>query len=130
MALIWTYVVHLLYFPTLALIKSSILVFLLQLGGHTRRFRVVIHCLNGINLAFMVAVFGGSVGQCTPVSSFWDLTLEHKCINQPVFYLSQTGLNLLTDAFTLGVPIWIFKATEMGRRLKLATLYVFLLGTM
>jgi hypothetical protein len=121
-----------LYFPTMALIKSSALIFLLRLGGHTRRLRVVIYCLNGINLAAMVAVFGVCIVQCRPVSFFWDFTIPGgSCINGPVFYLVQTGVNLFTDAFSLGVPIWVFKySTKMGRRMKLATLYVFLLGFM
>jgi hypothetical protein len=132
LALIWTLVVHILYYPTMALVKSSVLIFLLRLGGHTRQLRFVIHCLNGINLAAMVAVVGVSIGQCTPVSFFWDFTIPGgSCINGPVFYLIQTGLNLLTDTFTLGLPIWVFKySTQMGRRMKLATLYVFFLGFM
>ncbi|KAK0639058.1 hypothetical protein B0T16DRAFT_462766 [Cercophora newfieldiana] len=129
-AMLTTYAVHILYYPTMTLIKSSILIFLLRLRDHSPRLRLVIHCFNGINLAAGVAVVGGSIGQCTPVRFFWDLSIPGgRCFNQPVFYLVQTGLNLLTDSFTLGIPIWIFKySTEMGRRMKLATYYVFFLG--
>jgi len=126
-AITWTFVVHVLYFPTLGLIKSSVLIFLLRLGGHTRQLLLALHLLNGVNLAITFAVFVVSVAQCTPVSSFWDP--NPSCINQRAFYLIQTGLNILTDAFTLGAPVWMFKyAAKMGRRMKLATLYVFLLG--
>lgn len=132
MAFTWTYVIQVLYYPTMALVKSSILIFLLRLQDHSPRFRVVIHILNAINLAAGVAIVSGSIGQCTPVKSNWDFTSkERSCINQPIFYLLQTALNILTDTFTMGIPIWIFKyATEMGRRMKLATLYVFFLGFM
>ncbi|KAK4452488.1 cfem domain-containing protein [Podospora aff. communis PSN243] len=129
-AFIWTYVVHILYYPTMALVKSAVLIFLLRLGGHTRRLRVVIHSLNIINLAFMVAVLVGSVVQCRPIPFMWDKSIPGgTCFNQAAFYLIQSGLNLVTDAFTLGLPIWVFRySTTMGRRMKLATLYVFLLG--
>jgi hypothetical protein len=132
MAFVWTYVVHILYFPTMSLVKSSVLIFLLRLGGHTRQLRVVIHSLNVVNLAFMVAVLFGSVAQCSPIPFMWDKTIPGgTCFNQAAFYLIQTGLNLLTDSFTLGLPIWVFRySTKMGRRMKLATLYVFLLGFM
>jgi hypothetical protein len=132
LALTWTYLIQIFYYPTMALLKSSILIFLLRLQDHSPRFRLVIHCLNAINLAAGVAIMCGSIGQCTPVRAMWDITItDRKCFNQPVFYLVQTALNLLTDSFTLGVPIWIFKySTEMGRRMKLATLYVFFLGFM
>lgn len=126
---IWTYIVQILYYPVLALIKSSVLVFLLRLGGQTPRLRIAIYALNGLNLALMFAIFGVSAGQCTPISFHWDPTVPGgHCINQPVFYLVQSGLNIATDVFTLAVPIWIFLGTKMGRRLKIVTLYVFFLG--
>ena len=130
-ALICTYLIQLFYFPVLSLIKSSVLFFLLRLGGHKPSRRLVIHGLNVLNISLMVAVAMASVLQCWPVSYYWDFTVPGgHCINQPVFYLVPPSLNILTDLFTLAMPIWIFLGLKMPRRLKIATLSVFLLGFM
>lgn len=126
-----TYIVQLLYFPVLALIKSSVLFFLLRLGGQKSSTRLAIHGLNVLNLSMMVGVFIAALLQCRPVAYYWDPTIPGgHCINQPVFYLTQAGLNILTDLFTLAMPFWIFLGERMTRRLKIATIYVFFLGFM
>ncbi|KAK4189830.1 hypothetical protein QBC35DRAFT_121861 [Podospora australis] len=130
----WTFTSQLLYNPTLALIKSSVLIFLLQLGGQKPGVRLAIHCLNTFNLAMLVTVFCVILFQCTPISYFWTCVSvpapgeKGKCINQPVFYLIQAAVNILTDALTLALPFWIFLGLKMPRKLKVATLWVFVLG--
>ncbi|KAK1754735.1 hypothetical protein QBC47DRAFT_225254 [Echria macrotheca] len=127
--LIWLYVAQIFYFPVLALIKSSFLFFLLRLGGQKPALRLAIHVLNACTLALGFAICTVSVFQCRPVSHYFNrMTTEGVCINQAVFYLVQSGLNILTDFFTLGVPVCIFMHMKMERRMKIVTLYVFLLG--
>ncbi|KAK5657263.1 hypothetical protein OQA88_3322 [Cercophora sp. LCS_1] len=127
-AFVWAYVVQLLYFPVLALTKCSVLYFLLRLGGQSRGTRILIYTMIALNLGLMLGIFGASAGQCVPISFYWDKSVGGSCINQPVFYLVQAGVNIFTDIITLGVPIWIFLHMKMERRMKIVTLYVFLLG--
>lgn len=122
--------VHNLYFPVLALIKSSVLFFLLRLGGQRPVVRRVICALNALNLALMVAILSVTIAECRPIAYFWDVSLRGTCINQPLFYLWQNGLNILTDLFALGVPVCIFFGMKMERRMRIVTLYVFFLGIM
>lgn len=130
MAMVWTYVITVLYFPVLGLIKSSILLFLLRLGGQKRALRHVIHGFNIFNIAGTIAITLTAINQCRPIRYFWDPTAQGSCINQPVFYLSQSGLNILTDLITFAVPVFIFVRLRMARRTRIATLYVFFLGFM
>ena len=127
---IWTYVVHNLYFPVLALVKSSVLFFLLRLGGQKPVVRRAICALNALNLALMVAILSVTIAECRPIAYFWDVSLGGTCINQPLFYLWQNGLNILTDLLALGVPVCIFFGMKMERRMRIVTLYVFFLGFM
>ncbi|KAK1836086.1 hypothetical protein QBC39DRAFT_367476 [Podospora conica] len=126
--MVWTYVITVLYFPILGLIKSSILFFLLRLAGEKRNLRFVINGFNIFNMLGTIAITLTAINQCRPIRHFWDPAVEGTCINQPVFYLSQSGLNVLTDLITFAVPVFIFVRLRMARRTRIATLYVFFLG--
>ncbi|RSM06209.1 hypothetical protein CEP52_005834 [Fusarium oligoseptatum] len=45
-SLFWNWIMQVLYNPILALVKSSVLIFLLRLGGHRRSIRWSIYALN------------------------------------------------------------------------------------
>ncbi|SCN98148.1 unnamed protein product [Fusarium fujikuroi] len=55
--LFYNWIMQVLYNPILALVKSSILFFLLRLGGHNRGIRWTIYGLNAFNVALMIAIF-------------------------------------------------------------------------
>lgn len=67
LGLIFNYIVVLFYNPELALVKSSVLFFLLRLGGHDPAIRWSIHLLNIINLLLLASVFVASVFTCLPI---------------------------------------------------------------
>ncbi|KAK0704877.1 hypothetical protein B0H67DRAFT_362884 [Lasiosphaeris hirsuta] len=126
---IWALAIQALYFPILVFVKLSVLCFLLRLGGHKPGVRYVIYGLNIFQSGLGISVFVASLLQCRPFEFYWDQSVPGgTCINQPLLYLTQSGLNFVTDVFTLALPIWIFLGLKMPRRLKVATLYVFLLG--
>ena len=129
--LIWNWVVQVLYNPILALVKSSVLLFLLRLGGHKPRVRWAIHALNTLNLSLMVAIFFTVIFQCNPIAFNWDFTIqEGKCVQQVTFYVVTAGMTILTDLLVLALPFWIFLDLKMARRVKLAVIFVFFLGFM
>ncbi|KAK3344258.1 hypothetical protein B0T25DRAFT_462534 [Lasiosphaeria hispida] len=127
--LVWQLAIQVLYFPILVFVKLSVLCFLLRLGGHKPGVRYVIHGLNIFQSGLGISVFVANLLQCRPLEFYWNHSVPGgTCFNQPIFYLMQSGLNFVTDIFTLALPIWIFLGLKMPRRLKIATLYVFLLG--
>lgn len=130
--LFWNYVIQTLYNPILALVKTSVLLFMLRLGGHQRTVRYCIHGLNIFNIGLMIAIFTTVIFQCTPVSYFWeraaDPTMPGTCINTGAFYVSTAGLTILTDILVLALPFKIFIGLKMRWRVKSALLVVFLLG--
>ncbi|KAI1496538.1 CFEM domain-containing protein [Biscogniauxia marginata] len=131
-AMKWNYYIQILYNPILALVKSSVLLFLLRIGGHQRKIRYSIHALNIFNIGLMIAIFMTVIFQCSPVSYFWerirDPTLEGTCVNTGIFYVTTATLTIFTDALVLILPFWIFMGLKMPAKLKVAIMAVFLLG--
>ncbi|KAL2201834.1 CFEM domain-containing protein [Sarocladium strictum] len=131
-ALRWNYMVQALYNPILALVKTSVLLFLLRISGQNKRVRMYIHALNAFNIALMIAIFFVVIFQCTPVSLAWEIAgpnpPEGTCINGPVFITLTAALTILTDILVLVLPFWIFLGLQMPRRVKWALLGVFALG--
>ncbi|KAI1842227.1 hypothetical protein JX265_001413 [Neoarthrinium moseri] len=130
--LFWNYVIQTLYNPILALVKSSVLLFMLRLGGHRKSVRYCIHGLNIFNIGLMVAIFVTVIFQCKPISYFWgrvaDPELQGTCVNTGAFYVSTAALTIVTDLLVLALPFWIFLRLKMALRVKLALMAVFLLG--
>lgn len=127
--LIWNFAVQVLYNPILALVKTSVLIFLLRLGGQKPGVRYAIHALNFFNIALMIAIFLVVMFQCWPVDFNWNPHIEGgHCIKQGTFYVVTAALTLLTDVLVLALPIWIFADLKMKLKMKIALIIVFLLG--
>ncbi|KAH8910008.1 hypothetical protein BR93DRAFT_993098 [Coniochaeta sp. PMI_546] len=130
-ALIWLYAVQILYNPVLALVKSSVLIFLLRLFGQKDGVRRFIIGLNIVNILQMIAVFFAVMLQCIPISFNWDLTISNgRCVDRRILYTFTSCFNIVTDLLVLGLPIWIFVDLKIPRRTKIALIFVFLLGFM
>ncbi|EAQ91150.1 hypothetical protein CHGG_03085 [Chaetomium globosum CBS 148.51] len=127
--LIWAYAVQILYNPILALVKSSVLIFLTRLFGQKDWVRRSLLWLNVVNISQMVGVFFAIILQCTPVSFFWDPTIRGGyCVDRRVLYVSTAAFNIVTDILIIGLPLFIFSSLRIPRRTKTALLIVFLLG--
>ena len=128
--LIWIYVVGAVYNPILAIVKQSVLIFLLRLSGPKTGVRMAVWIVSGFNVAEMIAVFLVVIFQCNPIAANWDLASAPtaKCVNQSTFGLTTGALTILTDLTTLAIPIYIFFGLKINRRIKLALILVFMLG--
>ncbi|OHW91684.1 CFEM domain-containing protein [Colletotrichum incanum] len=130
---LWNYIIQLLYNPILALVKTSVLMFLLRLSGQKRSIRYTIIGLNVFNMALMIAIFITVVFQCQPISYFWEKAgrnppTDGKCIDMAAFYVGTASLTIFTDVLSLALPFWIFLGLKMPVRVKIALLAVFALG--
>lgn len=127
--LIWSYAVQILYNPILALVKSSVLIFLTRLFGQKDWVRRFLLWLNVANISQMVAVFFAIILQCTPVAFNWDPTIRGGyCVDRRALYISTAVFNIVTDILILGLPLWVFSSLRIPKRAKIALLVVFLLG--
>lgn len=128
--LLWIYIVGALYNPILAIVKQSVLIFLLRLSGPKTGVRTAVWIVSAFNVAEMIAIFLVVIFQCSPIAANWDLALapSAKCVNQSTFGLATGVLTILTDLATLAIPIYIFFGLRINRRIKLALILVFMLG--
>ncbi|KAF4975770.1 hypothetical protein FZEAL_7486 [Fusarium zealandicum] len=127
--LFWNWIMQVLYNPILALVKSSVLVFLLRLGGHRRSIRWSIYALNTFNIALGTAIFFTVLFQTIPINAFWNasVTKKHQ-IDGPMFYISTAVITIVTDFLVLLIPFWVFLGLKMRLAAKLGLILVFLMG--
>lgn len=128
----WNYIIQILYNPILALVKASVLLFLLRLGGQQKKIRYSIISLLVFNLALMVAIFVAAVCQCQPVNYFWMRvsypTPKGSCFDQNAFYIWTAGLTIFTDLLVLMLPFWIFLGLKLAMKVRIALIAIFTLG--
>jgi hypothetical protein len=127
----WNFFEQLCYNPVLALVKCSILVFLLRLGDHGVTTRRVIWSLMAVTVGHAIAVFFAALFQCVPIRTNWYPELRRHpdtiCIDNS-FHIIQSSLTILTDVLILALPFWIFLRLNMPRPTKVAVLGVFAIG--
>ncbi|KAI1080021.1 hypothetical protein F5B20DRAFT_580813 [Whalleya microplaca] len=128
--LIWIYVVGAVYNPILALVKQSVLIFLLRFSGIKSFIRHVVWGTIVFNTALMVAVFFTVLFQCIPIEKNWNLLAEGHCIKQFDFGISTACLTILTDLIAVALPFYIFLGLKMNKRRKIGLIAVFMLGTL
>ncbi|KAK4097888.1 hypothetical protein N658DRAFT_258067 [Parathielavia hyrcaniae] len=127
----WFYLAQLFYNPILALVKASVLCFLLRLGGQKPGVKYAIHFLNAFNGLQAVAIFLVAALQCLPVAANWDFALRAEpsttCIDNS-FHVIISCITILTDFAVVLLPFWIFLGLKMPRGAKIAVLGIFMLG--
>ncbi|KAI1281240.1 hypothetical protein F5Y07DRAFT_290810 [Xylaria sp. FL0933] len=126
--LVWNYAIEILYNPILALVKTSILLFLQRLFGQRPGVRRFILWMNGANIGMMIAVFFATVLQCIPINKTWELSLQGTCIDRRILFTISSSFNIVTDMLMLALPLRIFINLKIPRRTKIALMFVFLLG--
>lgn len=125
----WFYVAQLLYNPVLALVKASVLVFLLRLGSQSRSVRYCIYALNTFNGLQAVGIFLVALLQCLPISANWDMEVKATatCVDNS-FHVSISSLTIFTDILVVALPLWIVWGLKMRPAVKIAVMVVFLMG--
>lgn len=130
-ALLWLYIVSLVYNPILAIVRASVLLFLLRLSGMKRSVTVAVWVIGAFNLCLMITVFISTIFMCDPIEHYWRPEEPGTCVNQLALFFSTAGLTVFTDLLVLALPFRIFLGLHtLARRAKIAILAVFLLGFM
>lgn len=118
-----------LYFTTSALIKASLLLLYYRYFGISKRFRWALYTCGAIIACWYIAVTFSTIFQCTPVSAFWDRTIQHaKCVDLVQFSIGSGITNLLTDVMILCLPMPMVWSLHMNRAQKWTLTGIFFLG--
>ena len=120
---------ELLYNPILALVKTSILLFLLRLTGQKTNVRRAIWALLTFNGFMMITTFLLTVLHCIPIQENWDVkVVDAKCMNFADFVTGTCSVSILTDALVLMLPTWIVWNLQIQKKQKLMLIAILSCG--
>ncbi|ORY58549.1 CFEM domain-containing protein [Pseudomassariella vexata] len=125
------YIMEILYFAQVAILKLSILFFYLRIfpAQGIRRLLWGTVALNSVfGLAFVfVAIF-----QCSPIQFYWerwDLEHEGTCYSINAMAWANAGMSIMIDIWMLALPIWQIKSLKLNWKKKVGVGMMFSVGT-
>ncbi|CCC06345.1 hypothetical protein SMACR_00560 [Sordaria macrospora] len=121
------YVAQAFYKITINLTKTSILLLYLRIFVQ-RWFRIACYILMGIISAYMIATFGASVWQCTPVPRAWDKSIPGTCVDITINWYANAGFSISTDILILALPMYPIFMSHLRKTQKVAVVLMFALG--
>lgn len=121
------YVAQAFYKITINLTKTSILLLYLRIFVQ-RWFRIACYILMGIIIAYMIATFGASVWQCTPVPRAWDKSIPGTCVDITTNWYANAGFSISTDILILALPMYPIFMSHLRKTQKVAVVLMFALG--
>ncbi|KAJ5176564.1 uncharacterized protein N7482_002441 [Penicillium canariense] len=126
----YAYATELIYNPILALVKTSILLFLLRLTGQKKLVRQAIKGLLIFNGIAAVATFFITVFRCVPIAANWNAAAypHAKCLDFANFVTGTASVSIFTDVLALGLPTWIVYHLQMHWRQKLMLIGILSFG--
>lgn len=123
---------ELLYNPILALVKTSILLFLLRLTGQKTAVRNTIWALLIFNGLAMIGTFLVTAFHCYPVAANWNPAAypDAKCVNFADFVTGTASVSIVTDVLVLMLPTWIVYNLRIRRKQKVLLIGILSFGLM
>jgi hypothetical protein len=127
--LFYFYIAQLFYNPILALVKCSILVFILHIGRTRKGLPWMVYSVLTLTVLHAVSVFFVVLLSCVPIAAIWDTSLKPHagCIDNS-FHVIISSITVLTDIMVLALPFYVFLGLQMRRRTQIAVLCCFAFG--
>lgn len=129
----WLYVLEILYFFQMTLLKLTLLFFFLRIFPKTiirnlLKGTIVFTILYGLTFV-VVAIF-----QCRPISHYWNnWDKEHndgQCINVNALAWSNAIISIVLDIWMLVLPLYEVFRLQLTWRKKISVAVMFLVGTL
>lgn len=125
------YIMASLYFTELTLLKLSLLFFYIRVFPNKDAQRLlwgtaIFTILWGI-VFVLVAIF-----QCQPINFFWkkwDGLHQGKCLNMNTITISNAGISIALDLWSLAIPLWQLRGLKMHWKKKVSVGLMFCVGT-
>ncbi|KAH8746684.1 hypothetical protein F5882DRAFT_446278, partial [Hyaloscypha sp. PMI_1271] len=122
------YISQILYVFILPVAKMSILFLYLRIFP-SKSFRLATYMTMAFIIVQTIALALVVSFQCTPVDSYWDITIPGKCIHSQAFVYAAAGLSILEDLVIMLLPVMELKALKLDLKKKLALAFMFALGS-
>lgn len=126
----WFYGAQVAYKFVLTLNKMSICHMIYRIFNiSSERFRRTCLAVQALIFISGVAYIIGTFFQCTPVSAFWNKSIEHKwCFNQKPWWISYAALQIFFDFVLLALPVRQVLKLQMSRLERFGLILVFSTG--
>ena len=120
---------ELLYPPTIAVIKISTLLLYARIF-HGQTFKYVLWAVGLFISTYSAVLMIVMLLQCSPLSKFWDHTVNGKCFDIAKVWMVMGSLNVLTDLLLLILPLPSLWRLQMRRRTKVQVAGIFSIGSL
>lgn len=130
----WLYVLGVLYFLQIALLKLSILLFLLRIFPRPLTKRLLKATI-AFNLLYGAAFVITGIFQCQPISFYWtswdkNPAIRGKCININALNWSNAVIGVVLDVWMLAIPLYEVFHLQLSLRKKISVALMFFVGTL
>lgn len=124
-------IVYILYGPTTAAAKLSVLFQIKRIFATTKRDAVywVVRVSLLLNTCFYFAVFIVYTFQCSPREAIWNPAVPGVCINTVAGDLTTGIINIISDIEALVLPAWAIWHLKIPVEKKLSIFTVFAVGS-
>ncbi|KAH7025173.1 uncharacterized protein B0I36DRAFT_332616 [Microdochium trichocladiopsis] len=126
------YILTMIYFLDMALLKLSILFFFLRIFPD-RRFRTVVWVTVGVVTMFGVAYVMAAALQCLPVSYNWtrwnDRENQGHCVDYGAIAWANAAVSIALDFWMLYLPLSQISSLKLDWRKKVGISAMFIVGT-
>lgn len=123
------YIAENVYVVILGLVKVSILTFYLGVFPHTWFRRTTWGAIIFIGISTATLSFL-TIFQCKPVAYFWNKDLHGTCININALAYANSAMSIVQDILIVVLPIPVLIKLQLGRKKKLAVLFMFAVGSL
>ncbi|RKF56706.1 putative pth11-like integral membrane protein [Golovinomyces cichoracearum] len=121
------YMTIIIYNIGLLFTKLSILFQYLRVATN-KRIRLACYLVMLFSIVYGTEAFFTGVFHCWPIYRFWRKTKTGMCINKPILWFLNAGLNITNDILILMLPIFILKASTLPRKQKVGICLILSLG--
>ena len=130
---LYIYIMEILYFAGISLIKLSLSLFYLQIFSGTI-VRVLLWATVVFNTLYGLIFVIGAVLQCSPVSYYWEQytndRLGGSCVNINLFGWLNAGIGVFIDLWMIGLPLSQVLTLRLHWKKKVGVTIMFMLGTL
>ena len=126
----WFYIMEILYFAQVALLKTSILFFYLRIFGHSS-IKIPILGTLAFNALYGIVFIFIAIFQCQPISYYWtnwDGEHEGTCMNVNAIAWANAGISIGVDFWMLALPLSQIRSLNLHWKKKVGVAMMFLVG--
>lgn len=128
----WFYVIEILYFFNVAMLKLSLLFFFLRIFP-AKPIKRLLWATIAFDICFGIAFILVAIFQCTPIRFYWEKwDGEHvgQCINVNALGWANAAISISLDLWMLALPLWQVLQLRLTVKKKISVAIMFFVGTL